>query len=250
MPQRALLKGLGLSPAAAAAAVQCSNATSSSGSSKDVGQMSAAERISHYPLLNWAHDASLIQLQPAGPSGVIELNSITLLGLSQGPGVSSHTEEGGGLVGRRLAAAAADSSGRWWCVGCSSRGGVGKLLGGTNLHLQQQQQQQQGEEYSRAPSRSLAAAQQPPGSSSKGSGTLTQADVRVWTHVVWGIKRAGGGQLVARSIAMALPQPEFQRLLAASRGSPGGAFSIPLEGVCVRVSYVHVSLLCVNVVRS
>jgi hypothetical protein len=204
MPQRALLEGLGLSQAAAAVAVQCSNATSSSSSGKDVGQMSASERLSHYPLLDWAQDASLIQLQPAGPSGVIELNSLTLLGLPQGQGVGSHADDGRGFVGRRLTAAAVSSS------------------SSSSWHSRQQGLRLRA-------GRSLAAAQQA-GDDSKGSGSLTQADVRVWTHVVWGIKRAGGGQLVARSIAMALPRPEFQRLLAASRSSPGGAFSIPLEG--------------------
>lgn len=59
---------------------------------------------------------------------------------------------------------------------------------------------------------------------------LTQADVRVWTHVLWAIKRAANGQLVLRNIGMGLPKPEFRRLLAASRAASGGAFTIPLEG--------------------
>jgi hypothetical protein len=267
MPQRGLLEGLGLSAEAAAAAVRCSGANSS-----DSEAQSPLVRLSHSPMLDWGQDTSLLQLQPSGNSGVLELNTMTLLGLSQGPGVGAKASEGAAGIGRRLQVVAAAAAAQ--LVGSSSSGGRGgghRLLGWQaprqptqsweDYHRQQafedrqwqgpwqQAQPPRGSNGSSSNSANKGAQPSLGSKSSNGSSStnkggrrhllaasqavaagLSQADVRVWTHLVWAVKRAANGQLVLRNVAMGLPKPEFQRLLAASRGAPGGAFSIPLEG--------------------
>jgi hypothetical protein len=215
MPQRTLLDLLGMPAEEVAAAVQCSSANRSSGESN-----SPRINLAHFPMLDWGQDTGLLQVQPSGGGGVLELNSLTLVGLSQGPGVATRSSEGSGIVGRRLAALPVGSFG--WATSNSSSVAVDHRLQDWQGTLQQQQQHQ----ASRGASRLLTAATTTTSSSSG----LSQGDVRVWTHVLWAIKRAPDGQLVLRNVAMGLPKPEFKRLLAASRAAAGGAFTIPLEG--------------------
>jgi hypothetical protein len=227
MPQRALLEGLGMSLESAAAEVQCDmlNGTGTA----DSGQLAPLVRLAHYPMVDWGLETALLQLQPTGDSGVLELNSLTLLGLAQG-GSMGAKGDGAASVGRRLAAQQLAAAAR----SISSSGGpgsIGSISFAEVWEVQQlpqkprSQQQWQRAAGASGPSRSLTAAAEP-GSSD----ALTQADVRVWTHVVWAVQRAPKGQLVLRSVSMGLPRPEFKRLLAASRASPGGAFTIPLNG--------------------
>lgn len=231
MPQRVLLEGLGLSAESAAAEVKCG--TLNGTATADSGQLAPLVRLAHYPMVDWGLETALLQLQPLGDSGVLELNSLTLLGLAQG-GPMGLKPDGAGPVGRRLAAQQLAGT------GSSSSSGLGIMRSSRVAEvwevqqlpkrLQSQQQWQRAAAAS-GPSRSLTAA----AAAEQGSSdSLTQADVRVWTHVVWAVQRAPmKGQLVLRSVSMGLPQPEFKRLLAASRAGPGGAFTIPLNGGCL-----------------
>jgi len=232
MPQRGLLEGLGMSAADAAAAVACTGSNVSS--SSDSGQLDPHARLAQYPMLDWAQAASLLRLQPAGSAGVLQLNLLTLLGLSQGPGVGVNAASGGASVGRRLkTTAAAAARGHF---GSSSAGWVRYQHDGSECvaRLQSYQQRQQQVLHRQAGlsfSRTLAAADgSSGGSSGSSSAGLTLADARVWSHLVWAVQRAGSGQLMLRGVSLGLPKPEFERLLAASRAAPGGAFRIPLEG--------------------
>lgn len=239
MPSKLLLEGLGLSSSTALATVLCS--TTNASISGDSGQLTALERLAHYPMLDWSQETSLLQLQPTAGAGVLELNSLTLVGLSQGQGVGAAAADGSSS-GRRLAGYAAS---------VAAAVGVGGHAQPQHQHQQQWQrlamvarqsrQQQQllvpdcsggGCPSSRCqPSSSKTKQRRQLLADSSSSSQLTQADARVWTHLVWAVHRAAGGQLSLRSVSLGLPEPEFRKLLAASRAAPSGAFRIPLQGV-------------------
>jgi hypothetical protein len=72
-------------------------------------------------------------------------------------------------------------------------------------------------------------------------GSLSQTALDVWTHLIWAVQRscvaadgspaaAAGGVVQLTDSQLLLPQPEFARLLAASRSSTDGSFSLPLVG--------------------
>jgi hypothetical protein len=72
-------------------------------------------------------------------------------------------------------------------------------------------------------------------------GSLSQTTLDVWTHLIWAVQRSGvavdgsaaaaaGGVVQLTDSQLLLPQPEFARLLAASRSSSDGSFSLPLVG--------------------
>jgi hypothetical protein len=73
-------------------------------------------------------------------------------------------------------------------------------------------------------------------------GGLSQKTLDVWTHLIWAVQRSGvaadgsaaaaaaGGAVELTDSQLLLPQPEFARLLAASRSSSDGSFSLPLVG--------------------
>jgi hypothetical protein len=80
------------------------------------------------------------------------------------------------------------------------------------------------------------------------SGGLSQTTPDVWTHLIWAVQRSGaaadssgvvsdssgaavaGGVVELADSQLLLPQPEFARLVAASRSSSDGSFSLPLIG--------------------
>jgi hypothetical protein len=201
MPQRALLRGLGLSEAEAASHTSCA-----ADAARDVGKVSALDRLGHYPMLDLAQSRALLQLQPAGNSSMLELASVTLVGLSQGPGIAAAAAPDTS-VGRRLAAAAAALA-------------VPSLQPSSWVQLHPERRQQ------------LLGRRQLAATDSAGSSPeLSQANPAVWSSLVWAVSRTPGkGQLSLRNVALGLPAPEFERLLAASRASGDGAFTLLLTG--------------------
>lgn len=192
------------------------------------------QRLLHLPMLDLGMITQAFVLQPAtaGNVSILDMHSITLLGLSQGPAVAA------------AAALAAATTG-------SNKGRL--------LLMQQQHQQQpalqancrQGDcHQARLPGSHVANRGVHVGPSSllhvqqvqlhhvhrqllaeiAASGSLTQSSPDVWAHLVWAVRRDKGGLLNLTLVQLVIPRPEFQTLLDASKTTADGSFSIPLQG--------------------
>ncbi|KAF8057640.1 HT1 [Scenedesmus sp. PABB004] len=202
LPQEALLQGLPGGDASAVRATCDSNGNGNGGASAAAPEQ-GLQRLAHSAMLDLGGARGLVRLAPAGPSGKLELGSLTLAGLAQGPAVVLAA-----VRGRRRARA---------------------LLGGGAGG---------GRRGARWAGRRLLASEQQMAADAASAG-LTQASPDVWTHLVWAVERgaaapppganASAGELVLTNVQLLLPPPEFARLLAASRAAPGGAFTLELS---------------------
>jgi hypothetical protein len=203
--------------------------TSSSNHSTD----GPLQRLLHLPMLDLGMIRQAFVLQPAtaGNVSILDMQSITLLGLSQGPAVAAAAE---------LAAATAGSNkGRLLLMqqhqqqsalqancrqgDCHQAGLPGSHVANRVVHVGPSSllhmQQMQLQHVHRQLLAEIAA-----------SGSLTQSIPDVWAHLVWAVRRDEGGLLNLTLVQLVIPRPEFQTLLDASKTTADGSFSIPLQG--------------------